>query len=61
MMEESEKLWRLPKLLEELGDKKTIVFVNTGVSAILVYEMVMDAGYKAEIFHGYSQREWIHR
>lgn len=52
MVKESEKMFRLQKLLDELGDKTAIVFVNTKKNADTVAKNLDKAGYRVTTLHG---------
>ncbi|GAB2277412.1 Envelope glycoprotein gp160 [Dionaea muscipula] len=52
MMKESEKMPRLQKLLDEMGDKTAIVFVNTKKSADSLAKSLDKAGYRVTTLHG---------
>ncbi|KAM7498008.1 hypothetical protein LguiA_022422 [Lonicera macranthoides] len=60
MTKESEKLYRLQNLLNKLGDKTAIVFVNTRNSADGLTKNLVKAGYSVTPLHGgksQNQRE----
>lgn len=57
MMKESEKLPKLQKLLDDLGDKTAIVFVNTKKNADNVAKNLDKAGYKVTTLHGGKSQE----
>ncbi|OMO82399.1 hypothetical protein COLO4_23026 [Corchorus olitorius] len=60
-MKESEKFPRLQKLLDDLGDKKAIVFVNTKKNADTISKNLDKVGYKTTTLHGggsQGQREY---
>ncbi|OMO72290.1 hypothetical protein COLO4_27709 [Corchorus olitorius] len=60
-MKESEKFPRLQKLLDDLGDKKAIVFVNTKKNADTISKNLDKVGYKVTTLHGgrsQGQREY---
>lgn len=52
MVKESEKTYRLQKLLDELGDKTAIVFINTKKTADSVSKGLDKAGYRVTTLHG---------
>ncbi|XP_022722478.1 DEAD-box ATP-dependent RNA helicase 21 [Durio zibethinus] len=57
MMKESEKFMRLQKLLDDLGDKTAIVFVNTKKNADTISKNLDKAGYKVTTLHGGRSQE----
>ncbi|XP_016685450.2 DEAD-box ATP-dependent RNA helicase 21 [Gossypium hirsutum] len=57
MMKESEKFPRLQKLLDDLGDKTAIVFVNTKKNADTISKNLDKAGYKVTTLHGGRSQE----
>ncbi|KAK9120269.1 hypothetical protein Scep_018362 [Stephania cephalantha] len=57
MMKETEKMSRLHKLLNELGDKTAIVFVNTKKNADNVSKALDKAGYRVTTLHGGKSQE----
>ncbi|XVF29244.1 hypothetical protein REPUB_Repub15cG0104400 [Reevesia pubescens] len=57
MMKESEKFPRLQKLLNDLGDKTAIVFVNTKKNADTISKNLDKAGYKVTTLHGGRSQE----
>ncbi|CAH2059545.1 unnamed protein product [Thlaspi arvense] len=57
MMKESEKFFRLQKLLDELGDKTAIVFVNTKKNADSIAKNLDKAGYRVTTLHGGKSQE----
>ncbi|XWS35229.1 hypothetical protein CRYUN_Cryun21dG0108000 [Craigia yunnanensis] len=57
MMKESEKFSRLQKLLNDLGDKTAIVFVNTKKNADTISKNLDKAGYKVTTLHGGRSQE----
>ncbi|XVF65423.1 hypothetical protein PTKIN_Ptkin09bG0248000 [Pterospermum kingtungense] len=57
MMKESEKFPRLQKLLNGLGDKTAIVFVNTKKNADTISKNLDKAGYKVTTLHGGRSQE----
>lgn len=57
MMKESEKFYRLQNLLDNLGDKTTIVFVNTKKNADNVAKSLDKAGYRVTTLHGGKSQE----
>ncbi|EOY05049.1 hypothetical protein QUC31_016961 [Theobroma cacao] len=57
MMKESEKFSRLQKLLDNLGDKTAIVFVNTKKNADTISKNLDKAGYKVTTLHGGRSQE----
>ncbi|KAL7174901.1 hypothetical protein ACSBR2_028669 [Camellia fascicularis] len=57
MMKESEKLYRLQKLLDELGDKTAIVFINTKKSADNLSKSLDKSGYRVTTLHGGKSQE----
>ncbi|KAE8708780.1 DEAD-box ATP-dependent RNA helicase 21 [Hibiscus syriacus] len=57
MMKESEKFPRLQKLLYDIGDKTTIVFVNTKKNADTISKNLYKAGYKVTTLHGGRSQE----
>ncbi|KAE8725914.1 putative DEAD-box ATP-dependent RNA helicase 44 [Hibiscus syriacus] len=57
MMKESKKFPRLQKLLDDLGDKTTIVFVNTKENADIISKNLDKAGYKVTNLHGGRSQE----
>ncbi|GAB2211634.1 hypothetical protein Droror1_Dr00024958 [Drosera rotundifolia] len=52
MVKESEKMYRLQKLLDDMGDKTAIVFVNTKKSADSLAKGLDKAGYRVTTLHG---------
>ncbi|CAI9771849.1 unnamed protein product [Fraxinus pennsylvanica] len=52
MMKENDKQGRLKKLLDELGDKTAIVFVNTKKVADNVAKNLDKEGYRVTTMHG---------
>uniref|UniRef100_A0A7N0SW16 DEAD-box ATP-dependent RNA helicase 21 n=1 Tax=Kalanchoe fedtschenkoi TaxID=63787 RepID=A0A7N0SW16_KALFE len=57
MMKESDKMYKLQKLLDELGDKTAIVFVNTKKTADGVSKALDKAGYRVTTLHGGKSQE----
>uniref|UniRef100_A0A803PT48 RNA helicase n=1 Tax=Cannabis sativa TaxID=3483 RepID=A0A803PT48_CANSA len=57
MTKESEKLNRLQRLLDELGDKTAIVFVNTKKNADHVAKNLDRSGYRVTTLHGGKSQE----
>ncbi|KAH7856955.1 hypothetical protein Vadar_007301 [Vaccinium darrowii] len=57
MVKESEKLFKLQKLLDELGDKTAIVFINTKKSADSLAKALDKAGYRVTTLHGGKSQE----
>ncbi|XP_058108165.1 DEAD-box ATP-dependent RNA helicase 21 isoform X2 [Magnolia sinica] len=57
MLKESEKMSRLQKLLNELGDKTAIVFINTKKSADSLAKSLDKAGYRVTTLHGGKTQE----
>ncbi|KAG6712308.1 hypothetical protein I3842_05G097300 [Carya illinoinensis] len=57
MMKESEKFYRLHRLLDELGDRTAIVFVNTKKNADTVAKNLDKAGYRVTTLHGGKSQE----
>ncbi|XP_010413822.1 PREDICTED: DEAD-box ATP-dependent RNA helicase 21 isoform X2 [Camelina sativa] len=57
MMKESEKFFRLQKLLDELGDKTAIVFVNTKKNVDSIAKNLDKAGYRVTTLHGGKSQE----
>ncbi|KAJ0262045.1 DEAD-box ATP-dependent RNA helicase 21 [Hirschfeldia incana] len=57
MMKESEKFFRLQKLLDELGDKTAFVFVNTRIKCHSVAKGLDKAGYRVTTLHGGKSQE----
>ncbi|KAL0710669.1 hypothetical protein Bca4012_017647 [Brassica carinata] len=57
MMKESEKFFRLQKLLDELGDKTAFVFVNTRIKCHSVAKSLDKAGYRVTTLHGGKSQE----
>ncbi|KAH1047064.1 hypothetical protein J1N35_037848 [Gossypium stocksii] len=57
MMKESEKFPRLQKLLDDLGDKTAIVFVNTKKNADTISKNLDKTGYKVTTSHGGRSQE----
>ncbi|KAG4209980.1 hypothetical protein ERO13_A02G015900v2 [Gossypium hirsutum] len=57
MVKESEKYPRLQKLLDELGDKTAIVFVNTKKNADTISKNLDKSGYKVTTLHGGRSQE----
>ncbi|OMO51364.1 hypothetical protein COLO4_37710 [Corchorus olitorius] len=56
-MKESEKFPRLQKLLDDLGGKKAIVFVNTKKNADSISKNLDKGGYKVTSLHGGRSQE----
>jgi len=57
MMKESEKFFRLQKLLDELSDKTAIVFVNTKKNCDSIAKNLDKAGYRVTTLHGGKSQE----
>lgn len=57
MTSESEKIVRLHKLLDHLGDTTAIVFINTRMSADKVADNLDTAGYRVTTLHGGKSQE----
>ena len=57
MVKESEKFSRLQRLLNELGDRTAIVFVNTRKNADNVAKNLDKAGYRVTTLHGGKSQE----
>ncbi|MBA0812875.1 hypothetical protein Gohar_026804, partial [Gossypium harknessii] len=57
IMKESEKFPRLQKLLDDLGDKTAIVFVNTKKNADAISKNLDKAGYKVTTLQGGRSQE----
>ncbi|BBH08883.1 P-loop containing nucleoside triphosphate hydrolases superfamily protein [Prunus dulcis] len=57
MSKESEKFERLKRLLDELGDKTAIVFVNTKKNADYVAKSLDKNGYRVTTLHGGKSQE----
>ncbi|KAJ6687368.1 ATP-DEPENDENT RNA HELICASE DBP3 [Salix koriyanagi] len=57
MTKESEKSSRLHRLLDELGDKTAIVFVNTKKNADMVAKNLDKNGYRVTTLHGGKSQE----
>ncbi|KAF3510293.1 hypothetical protein F2Q69_00001587 [Brassica cretica] len=57
MMKESEKYFRLQKLLDELGDKTAFVFVNTRIKCHSIAKSLDKAGYRVTTSHGGKSQE----
>nr|KJB71931.1 hypothetical protein B456_011G148000 [Gossypium raimondii] len=57
IMKESEKFPRLQKLLDDLGDKTAIVFVNTKKNADTISKNLDKAGYKVTTLQGGRSQE----
>ncbi|GFS33087.1 P-loop containing nucleoside triphosphate hydrolases superfamily protein [Actinidia rufa] len=57
MMKESEKLYKLQKLLDELGYKTATVFINTKKSADILSRALDKAGYRVTTLHGGKSQE----
>lgn len=57
MMKESEKMSRLQKLLNDLGDKTAIVFVNTKKNADVLSKNLDKSGYRVTTLHGGKSQE----
>ncbi|VFQ73901.1 unnamed protein product [Cuscuta campestris] len=57
MVKESEKTFRLQKLLDELSNKTAIVFVNTKKQADFVSKTLDKAGYRVTTLHGGKSQE----
>ncbi|XP_071692108.1 DEAD-box ATP-dependent RNA helicase 21 [Rutidosis leptorrhynchoides] len=57
MVKESEKMPRLQKLLDDLGDKTAIVFINTKKSADFVSKTLEKSGYRVTTLHGGKSQE----
>jgi ATP-dependent RNA helicase DDX23/PRP28 len=57
MTKESEKSSRLHRLLDELGDKTAIVFVNTKKNADMVAKNLDKHGYRVTTLHGGKSQE----
>ncbi|GJT49339.1 DEAD-box ATP-dependent RNA helicase 21 [Tanacetum coccineum] len=52
IMKESKKMPWLQKLLDDLGDKTTIVFINTKKIANFIYKTLEKSGYHVTSLHG---------
>ncbi|GJZ28459.1 DEAD-box ATP-dependent RNA helicase 21, partial [Tanacetum coccineum] len=52
IVKESEKMPWLQKLLDDLGDKTTIVFINTKKIADFIYKTLEKSGYRVTSLHG---------
>ncbi|KAH7858073.1 hypothetical protein Vadar_019711 [Vaccinium darrowii] len=52
MVKESEKLFKLQKLLDDLRDKTAIVFINTKKSADSLAKALDKSGYRVTTLHG---------
>ncbi|CAH9052280.1 unnamed protein product [Cuscuta epithymum] len=57
MVKESEKSYKLQRLLDELADKTAIVFINTKKQADFVSKTLDKAGYKVTTLHGGKSQE----
>ncbi|KAK6775299.1 hypothetical protein RDI58_026300 [Solanum bulbocastanum] len=57
MVKESDKMYKLQRLLDELGDKIAIVFNNTKKQADTVAKNLDKAGYRVTILHGGKSQE----
>ncbi|ESW28375.1 hypothetical protein PHAVU_003G281500 [Phaseolus vulgaris] len=57
MMKESEKFYKLKRLLDELNDKTAIVFVNTKKNADMVAKNLDKEGYRVTTLHGGKSQE----
>ncbi|WCJ44197.1 Pre-mRNA-splicing ATP-dependent RNA helicase prp28 [Euphorbia peplus] len=57
MVKESEKFYKLQRLIDELGDKTAIVFVNTKKNADMVAKNLDKAGYRVTTLHGGKSQE----
>lgn len=57
MVKESEKMFRLQKLLNELEDKTAIVFINTKKTADSLSKALDKAGYRVTTLHGGKSQE----
>ena len=57
MMKQSEKLYKLQKLLDELGYKTVIVFINAKKSADILSEALDKAGHRVTTLHGGKSQE----
>ncbi|WOH16169.1 hypothetical protein DCAR_0935718 [Daucus carota subsp. sativus] len=57
MVKESEKMSRLHKVLDELGDKTAIVFVNARTSADTLFRALDKAHYRVTTIHGGKLQE----
>ncbi|KAJ0240124.1 DEAD-box ATP-dependent RNA helicase 21 [Hirschfeldia incana] len=57
MMKESDKFFRLQKLLDELPDKTAIVFVNTKKNCDSIAKNLDKAGYRVTTLHGGKSQE----
>ncbi|XP_010249341.1 PREDICTED: DEAD-box ATP-dependent RNA helicase 21 [Nelumbo nucifera] len=57
MLKESEKMPRLRKLLNDLGDKTAIVFINTKKSADTLAKTLDKEGYRVTTLHGGKSQE----
>ncbi|KAF3772249.1 DEAD-box ATP-dependent RNA helicase 21 [Nymphaea thermarum] len=57
MLKESEKMSRLQRLLEELGDKTAIVFINTKKAADTLAKHLDKVGYRVTTLHGGKTQE----
>ncbi|KAF7139354.1 hypothetical protein RHSIM_Rhsim07G0213500 [Rhododendron simsii] len=57
MVKHTEKLFKLQKLLDELGDKTAIVFINTKKTADGLPKSLDKAGYRVTTLHGGKSQE----
>ncbi|XP_059285626.1 DEAD-box ATP-dependent RNA helicase 21 isoform X1 [Lycium ferocissimum] len=57
MVKEGEKMYKLQKLLDELGDKTAIVFINTKKQADSVSKNLDKNGYRVTTLHGGKSQE----
>nr|GFB47600.1 DEAD-box ATP-dependent RNA helicase 21 [Tanacetum cinerariifolium] len=57
MVKESQKMPRLQKLLDDLGDKTAIVFINTKKTADFVSKTLEKSGYRVTTLHGGKSQE----
>ncbi|KAI8548466.1 hypothetical protein RHMOL_Rhmol07G0275800 [Rhododendron molle] len=57
MVKHTEKLFKLQKLLDELGDKTAIVFINTKKNADSLAKSLDKAGYHVTTLHGGKSQE----
>lgn len=57
MMKESDKIYRLRNLLDELGDKTAIVFINTKKVADMISKSLDKDGYRVTTLHGGKSQE----
>ncbi|KAF8400101.1 hypothetical protein HHK36_015976 [Tetracentron sinense] len=57
MLKDSEKMSRLHKFLNDLGDKTAIVFINTKKSADTLSKALDKAGYRVTTLHGGKSQE----